>query len=1094
MYRSVSSQGYRPDWNLTTFTRSHRKPPRYTGPLNGRLAWRPCREESFSLTSREEVFSRQDNGGLRSSTARQTFPRCSSINNKYLHGDARHVLQGWTHWEHRHSGRPTTPLHTSKRERDRETSRRSTSPTLGVIPFIDQPITHRFASNLGISTIAFNVLARVNRELLSLPERLLALSAHRLCSASLETRIKSSSGHRRPSAGNASRMIPVLSPIPERASDSGDLRSLMDDSLNEEDESLRAETSHMTPKTLSNAEILRHAFYKDDEESLEDDEEALSSSIAVISGKLSLEDAEIADAGAQRPPGTFRYRLVSPLLDKQIQGSSNPQQIRVAWDLLRVRVGTGERFFNKYLSESENGHLENTSPASTASSMLEGFALMDSQEQKLKHLVTYYPRHKEELNSASERLQLLFSDWNMDINIPTDTRNITHRSSRLRNSWPDDDQVNSKEFGEDCTVFSPVPTADALDLIPNQYNPSPLKVPSVGSLGTPLDASLVGPQRQYKSSASFLDQMANQSEIAIHLVPNAVVEPNVLDNLISGPLGSEGERFKATFGSKKAEHTYAGKTPQFALGHWRSRPNNPFSSSSPTYTTPNMGGPFDTPVTPIPLKGDFSFVTPNSRLAPPGSSRDGNHPMLAPSIGSSFAATTGAYNAPMATTSPPIINPSLPSVATLSSFGTGVGSQAPATMSGFSAQAAPEQLQTASRSSPAPRPPYVPPPLRRAQGQSSQAPSGLGGHFACTDPEGMEAEEEEEAGAGDGKGVGEEDGADRLDPQVPQDLKGHKELQALPEPQAGQALLVRQEEEPQELQRILTDRYLPMAPLGITADRSRGNSSRSAHLTAQETVESANETPLETVESANETPLEEESAKEEEGLVTEQDKRSAHLSSGHRVSEDETMYDNAFTVLLNQTLASSNMDFSRFESAAPATTVLEYKTANAAKGEIFSIPPSPSSAEKETETHHTSDTAYLDTRDITERRRSIKKPKPWVEEVEDEEKYHSGILPEDPSTILEDAIPATEDSEMAAEIDPELVPTNWHSRVRAQREEKRDRIVEAFWLNDGGLFPEDANERREDEEDFGEAEFLAEELEWKEARATQANVDYTNTD
>ncbi|KAJ7176548.1 hypothetical protein C8R46DRAFT_1029879 [Mycena filopes] len=457
---------------------------------------------------------------------------------------------------------------------------------------------------------------------------------------------------------------------------------------------------------MSNAEILRNEFYKDDEASLEDDEESLSSSIALIGGKLTLDDSEIHDAGRERAENTYRFQLAPLLLSKQIQvvkdlqwylseaaalvrdrhrffkvdpgdtllpllqGSSDAQQIRVAWDLLRVRLETGQRFFDKYLAEAEAGRRGNASPASTTSSMLHGFGLMDSTEQKLKHMVTYYPRHKEDLKSSSERLHLLFSSWDTvhqrrsgslspdrqegmegeeELQIPRDTRNITHRPSRTRVSWPDATAVNSKDFVDDRTVFSPAPPADALDLIPNQHDPSLLKVPSTGVMGTPIEASLSKYQTKYKSSTSFLDQMANQSEVAVHLVPNAAAEPNVLDNLLSGPLGSEGERFKATFGPKKnSDHTFMGagssrRTSSPPSG-WRNRPNNPFNS--PQYANQGGSKPFETPITPIPLKGDFSFfaATGTTPAALGSEAATRLNPMLPPSIATSFAATAPQGN------------------------------------------------------------------------------------------------------------------------------------------------------------------------------------------------------------------------------------------------------------------------------------------------------------------------------------------------------------------------------------------------------------------------------------------------------------------
>ncbi|KAJ7024885.1 hypothetical protein C8F04DRAFT_1301318 [Mycena alexandri] len=213
-------------------------------------------------------------------------------------------------------------------------------------------------------------------------------------------------------------LSPVLSPIPERASDSGEMQSLMDSTH----DSLNAETSHIELQRVSDSEILRHTFYKDDEASLEDKEESLSQSIAVITGKKTLDTQEIWDAGENRDPNSFRYRITGHLLVKQEQvvrdlqwflieasklvegrnryfhvdpgdallpilsGASDAQQIRVAWDLLCTRLELGEKFFNKYLLEAEGEGHSSASPTSTTSSLLQGYNMLTSAEQRMKHL------------------------------------------------------------------------------------------------------------------------------------------------------------------------------------------------------------------------------------------------------------------------------------------------------------------------------------------------------------------------------------------------------------------------------------------------------------------------------------------------------------------------------------------------------------------------------------------------------------------------------------------------------------------------------------------------------------------------------------
>ncbi|KAJ7081450.1 hypothetical protein C8R44DRAFT_557283, partial [Mycena epipterygia] len=64
-------------------------------------------------------------------------------------------------------------------------------------------------------------------------------------------------------------------------------------------------------------------------------------------------------------------------------------------------------------------------------------------------------------------------------------------------------------------------------------------------------------------------------------------------------------------------------------------------------------------------------------------------------------------------------------------------------------------------------------------------------------------------------------------------------------------------------------------------------------------------------------------------LYSEGVKRSANLSSRSQPLEDDIMYDNAYSVLLNQAINASHIDFSAgFDTAALANRIPEYKTAS----------------------------------------------------------------------------------------------------------------------------------------------------------------------
>ncbi|KAJ7016335.1 hypothetical protein C8F04DRAFT_1281759 [Mycena alexandri] len=82
------------------------------------------------------------------------------------------------------------------------------------------------------------------------------------------------------------------------------------------------------------------------------------------------------------------------------------------------------------------------------------------------------------------------------------------------------------------------------------------------------------------------------------MVPSAKDEPNVLDHLLSGPLGSKGNRFTATFGQGVTANV--GASSSYILSDPNDKTGNPFLSHN--YRSPDPVGAFQTPVTPITMK------------------------------------------------------------------------------------------------------------------------------------------------------------------------------------------------------------------------------------------------------------------------------------------------------------------------------------------------------------------------------------------------------------------------------------------------------------------------------------------------------------
>jgi hypothetical protein len=463
----------------------------------------------------------------------------------------------------------------------------------------------------------------------------------------------------------------------------------MDTSADSHDNSLGAETSHAAPEErdttpTSPARELRDAFYKDDEGSLEDEDESLALNIAMMSGRLSLADHDIVDEAqdGRLDPGIYRYRVASRLLRKIIQvtrdlqwflseaaklnshrrkffrvdpgdvllpsleGASDPQQIRVAWDLLRARMELGKKFFDKYLREYSEGRRDSASPTSTRSSVIEGYESLQNNEQKLKHLITYYPHHKDDLPSAQERVRTWGTGWGPlyerratslsprreermpeaeeSVVIPSDTSNVTQHIGKQRESWPDNKTMTSQEFAGDRSIFSPVPSQlSALEMIQAKAHPSPLKPPA--HLSRPgVDTTLLGPSLKFKSSTAFLDQMAGQSSISVGAVPNATVQPNILDNLLAGPMGSKGDVYRSTFGENEgiSVGNLRGQE-RYPSGSWRDRRGDPYVPRPSSPLAPSVIRPPQAPIFPTPL--DFgnqsstvpSFAPPAATYVPP---------------------------------------------------------------------------------------------------------------------------------------------------------------------------------------------------------------------------------------------------------------------------------------------------------------------------------------------------------------------------------------------------------------------------------------------------------------------------------------------
>ncbi|KAJ7882129.1 hypothetical protein B0H13DRAFT_1890974 [Mycena leptocephala] len=215
-------------------------------------------------------------------------------------------------------------------------------------------------------------------------------------------------------------------------------------------------------------------------------------------------------------------------------------------------------------------------------------------------------------------------------------------------------------------------------------------------------------------------------------------------------------------------------------------------------------------------------------------------------------------------------------------------------------------------------------------------------------------------------------------------------------------------------------------------------------------------------------------------------------------TEEETMYQSAFTVLLNEALSSSSVDYSSlggasfFEKASLKSTISGYKTTElaererrteqgaASKSDTF---PSQKNLNREPFSINAGqDNSIQDNRNREMRNSSTA----HIVEIPDEEDEASKMKPKATSGILESA----EDDEKGEEQLEEVETRRWNSQGRAKQVSGKNRIAELFWLNDSRMFA-DAEGMGEESDGENEGEDLEAEKEAfiSERRADQPEAD-----
>ncbi|KAJ7429242.1 hypothetical protein B0H11DRAFT_2266488 [Mycena galericulata] len=369
---------------------------------------------------------------------------------------------------------------------------------------------------------------------------------------------------------------------------------------------------------------LREEYEKQDE-SLEDATESTLQGATLLGFKSTLEQEDIVDRGDARERGQGRFGLeerlyvrtdrivgelqfflqraarLSPARERYfhvdpedaiiplLEGSSDIPQLRAAWEILRSRIVLGMRFFNKYEAEVYDdaaGRTPPRSPASTAVEVEEGLRALETSDQKLRHMVAYYPHHHNPTLRHDQRLRILSRDWGSLLSQsqeyaeeqpPSPAKSFTHHleEEALREkevphdtsaikavSYSLEDERHEVRQGklrmapepsaEDTTFVTaegaasegktslfgtgPLPSMEGAETSLKTY-PSPWKAPGV--LRDPAySAAIMGPNTPYKSASSFFANLSKQSGLSATVKEPLKADPNILYRLGAGPASS----------------------------------------------------------------------------------------------------------------------------------------------------------------------------------------------------------------------------------------------------------------------------------------------------------------------------------------------------------------------------------------------------------------------------------------------------------------------------------------------------------------------------------------------------------------------------
>ncbi|KAJ7712259.1 hypothetical protein B0H14DRAFT_3902369 [Mycena olivaceomarginata] len=310
-------------------------------------------------------------------------------------------------------------------------------------------------------------------------------------------------------------------------------------------------------------------------------------------------------------PGRTSYFHVDPedLFLPVLQETNDVARLLMAWELLRSRLELGHRFFLKYGKECRMPNsIEAFSPASTTQQLQDEMSQLVSSDEKMRHVLAYYPHHYEgqfHERGPDERLHIMKDEWEDII--------ARLQSNAIGNSYTGYYSGAQGEIGAE-EVRSPQSTVkegkrpesattpvqkeaeyyDPSSQIYSQPYPlrhrSPLRSPTEFGENTAREP-LLAPKTPFRPSKSFLSHWSDVGGSSAHQVPRAAAIPNVLQNIAAGPMGGVGDQYRATFGAGFQASNFSGRQiPQ-------ARPSNPFdihsfpASSDPRSNEKAYGNP-----------------------------------------------------------------------------------------------------------------------------------------------------------------------------------------------------------------------------------------------------------------------------------------------------------------------------------------------------------------------------------------------------------------------------------------------------------------------------------------------------------------------